>query len=113
MARITSVAENLRQLFSSSQTALTLRSLKNRIDFLLMTMANLTLFAQIFSLLPKENEEFAVAMADGGVVMELRDEIEFLQSSRREYLLRDFCGWRECVIFVCEEFKFTNDLMMQ
>lgn len=34
----TSVAENHQQLFSSSQTALTSRSLKNRIGFLLMCM---------------------------------------------------------------------------
>lgn len=68
-------------------------------------MANLTLFAQIFSFLPKENVDFAVAMADGGVAIGLRDEIESLQSTRRQYWLHDFCGWRECVIFVCEEFK--------
>ena len=37
-ARTMSVAENHQQLFSSSQTALTSRSLKNRIDFLLICM---------------------------------------------------------------------------
>lgn len=79
MARTTSVAENHQQLFPSSQTALTSRSLKNRIDFLLMTMANLTLFAQIFSFLPKENVDFAVAMANGGVVTSPWNEIDYLQ----------------------------------